>query len=152
MAHLESGYCTAKEYAGSRELRHHEAELAIDGLYLMMFALDTTRQDQQAAKHPARITGLDQHESGLRQVELSFLTPDLEPEVAADAVFNDGYWQKDKSSGLWVGEHQVVIAYLKDYCDGFQNELYGLIENGIDQEKRLAPLAPLEPATQRSLA
>ena len=147
MAHLESGYCTSDEYAGSRELRHHEAELAIDGLYLMMFALDTSRQDQQAAKHPTRVTGLDQHESGLHQVELSFLSPDLEPEVTAEAVFNDGYWQRAESCDLWVGEHQVVIAYLKDYCDGFHNELHGLIENGIDREKRLAPLAPLEPVT-----
>jgi hypothetical protein len=145
MAHLESGYCTANEYAGGRELRQNEAELAVEGLYLMMFALDTTRQDQQAAKHPARVTGLEQHESGLRQVELSFLSPDLKPEVTAEAVFSDGYWQRSKSCNLWVGEHQVVIAYLKDYCDGVQDELHSLIENGINQEKRLAPQAPLEP-------
>lgn len=142
---VESGFCPVEEYTAFEEQRCMEGEFQVDELYMMMFALKSRKQHQQAAKKPSRVTDLERRDSGLYLVRMTILNDDLRPDCETKAMFRDGYRQMKGSPRLKVGGNRVKTAYMKTYRGEMDTELDAVIGEILPvsrpEEETLTPVS-----------
>lgn len=129
MSSFEIGYCTYEEYRSGETGRVRESELAIGGLYTVMFTLDATSAIP-AAKFPSRIVDVLEDQSQMFGVKFTILNADLAPDFETLSVFRNGYWLPAHSQGIRVGQAPVIAGYFKESygADSPEQELQDIIE------------------------
>jgi len=128
MSNFEIGYCSYSEFRDGVPHRVNESELCINGLYVVMFALDE-RSAIPAAKYPSQVTDMEPEDNGCYRVDFTVMNADLAPDYATTARFRDGYWLPAHSQQIEVGTINVISGYFKaDYLDDDgEQELHDMI-------------------------
>lgn len=129
MSNFEVGYCTYEEYRDGESGRLSERDLAVGGLYTVMFALDA-KSVIPAAKYPSRVEELVEDHENMFGVKFTIMNADLAPDLETLAVMRNGYWLSSHSQGIHVGGAPVISGYFKEsyYGSGPEQELQDMLE------------------------
>lgn len=129
MSSFEVGYCTYEEYRVGESGRLPESELAVGGLYTVMFALDA-QSAVPAAKYPSRIEEVMEDHANMFSVKFTIMNADLAPDLETLAVMRNGYWLPSHSQGINIGGVAVINGYFKEsyYGSGSEQELQDMID------------------------
>lgn len=78
MSYVERGFCGLEEFEKGKEGRLRETDIAVNEIYLAMFALDSAVAGRQAAKWPIRLQEKEESDqtSGLYIVRFAFIKKD----------------------------------------------------------------------------
>jgi len=137
MSNFEIGFCTYSEFREGVPGRINEVQLCVNGLYVVMFALDI-KSEIPAAKYPSQVTDLEPLDDNCYRVDFTIMNADLAADHATTAHFRDGYWLPARSQAIEVSRIPVISGYFKeDYLDeGYEQELQDMI--GFENSKLAA--------------
>jgi len=123
----EPVFLRQSEYIAEKSNRHNENSMVpSDSLFSVMFSLDENMRGKEAATLPAQIAGRTAlWGSGISEVNIVFLNPDLKPSIVRPAKFLNGIWV-DVDKHINIVDATVngclaikpLEAYVKDYNDG----------------------------------